>query len=340
MKVILIRLCIFSISLFCASLALIRLFVRWIINPTKNIFKAKERKDPPACLLDSNIGDHRYIKLKDVKLHYVEKGDKSKPLMLFLHGFPEFWYSWRHQMKEFSKDYWTVAVDLRGYGDSDKPEGLDKYRKSILVDDVKQLIEGLGRNKCILVAHDWGGVIGWRFAALYPEMLEKFIVMNAPPEKAYYEVAVKHKKQIFMSWYIFFFQLPYLPELVLRSEDMIGFNVLRYRNKKNIVTDEDIEAYKYTFGKEGAWTAPINYYRANIFNVLHKKPNPKQSPNITVPTLLIWGDKDLYLDERIVGYSKKYVNDLTIEIIKDANHFVQQDDPKGTNEAMRRYLEY
>ncbi|XP_071452586.1 epoxide hydrolase 4-like [Hetaerina americana] len=337
MKAILLKAFTLSLACFYGFWVVVYIIFSWLRNPKQNILKVKERPTPPECLTDSSLGEHHYIQLKNVKLHYVEKGDKKKPLMLFAHGFPEFWYSWRHQIKEFSKDYWTVAVDLRGYGDSEKPKRIGDYTKACIIEDLKELVVALGKEKCILVAHDWGGVIAWSMVMKYPEMIERYIIMNGPLAIAYKDAVMKNKKQLFLSWYMFFYQLPFLPEIWARFQDMKIFEVLTMGSESNAITAEDIEAYKYTFGKPGAFSGPVNYYRANFFGSL-KKDSPRQLKKITVPGMLLWGEKDFFLDIRIVEYTKKYADNLHTEIIKGANHFVQQDEPVKTNDAMRKYL--
>ncbi|KAG8280257.1 Epoxide hydrolase 4 [Homalodisca vitripennis] len=243
---------LYSISVFYGVLFLLRFLYRWVRNPSERFWRVSKREVPPACLNDPSLGNHAYVQLKHVKLHYVENGDKSKPLMLFLHGFPEFWYSWRHQLKEFSKDYWVVAVDMRGYGDSEKPEGIRFYRLKYLVEDVKNLIEALGREQCTLVAHDWGGMVAWYFLMIYPKWVDTYIIMNAPHPVVFRKMMIKRFSQFRKSWYIFFFQLPYLPEMYMRIKDMSKINKL-FTSKKSPspYTAEDIEAYKFTFGKPG-----------------------------------------------------------------------------------------
>lgn len=132
-----------------------------VLRHGRQFFQVKKRDTPPPALLNPELGTHNFITLESsIKLHYVSSGDKEKPLLLFLHGFPECWFSWRHQIKAFKNDYWVVAPDMRGYGESDKPKGAENYSMTKISEDVKQLIEGLGRQQAIVVAHDWGGVIG------------------------------------------------------------------------------------------------------------------------------------------------------------------------------------
>jgi len=135
-------------------------------------------------------------------MHYVEKGDPSKPLMLFLHGFPEFWYSWRFQLEYFSQNYWCVAPDLRGYNDTDKPTGVDSYHLDQLATDVQHLVKALDRESCILVGHDWGGLIGYRVADLYPEVVKTYIAVNGASLQAFTDAIIG--VQALKSWYMLY----------------------------------------------------------------------------------------------------------------------------------------
>ncbi|XP_067000786.2 epoxide hydrolase 4 [Anabrus simplex] len=341
LKEVINRAVIMALALFWASAVCLQLAYLTITRPMGPKFWHKKKRDtPPACLTDPALGTHKYIQLSEVKIHYVEKGDPSKPLMLFVHGFPEFWFSWRHQLKEFSKDYWTVALDMRGYGDSEKPSGTEHYQMKHLVNDLKELVEGLGRTKCILVAHDWGGAVGWQFVRTHPEMIEKYIIMDAPHPVGFREFMISNKKQFLMSWYIFFFQVPCLPELFMTMYDMSGFKkmfVNKDSNSKTPVMDEDIEAYKYTFGKPGAYTPPINYYRANMGKpVKESKGNTEERTKLQ--GLLIAGEKDDFLSIDLLKLAQKSEPNLLVEVVKKANHFVQQDDPETVNKLIRNFL--
>ena len=166
----------------------------------------KTTDTPPPCLQDPKWGNHSFLVLDSgLKMHYVEKGDKEKPLMVFLHGFPEFWYSWRHQLHHHSSKYWCVAPDMRGYGQTDKPNGIQNYAMDLLIEDVKQLILGLGRSKCILVGHDWGGTIGYAFTAMHPEMVQAYIAINTVHGVAIGRELRNNLRQRLMSWYVWFF---------------------------------------------------------------------------------------------------------------------------------------
>lgn len=316
----------------------LELAFRYITDPSA--FHVKKRDKPPECLTDPAHGMHGYLSLDGIKIHYVEKGDRSKPLMLFVHGFPEFWYSWRYQMKEFSQDYWTVAIDMRGYGDSEKLSGVENYIMKLLVSDIKQVVEALGRQKFILVAHDWGGAVAWSFIKKHHDMLESYIILNCPYSPAYIEAAKSNRKQFFMSLYIMFFQLPYLPEFSMKVDDYDLFRKLFRRNKPkelSPISDEDIEAFKYTFSKPGAFTPPLNYYRA----IMRSSPRgrSKKELDIDAPGLMMFGEYDDYLVLEHMDIAKKYVKKMEVRTVKGANHFVQQDDHETVNKYMREFLD-
>ncbi len=215
---------------------------------------------------------HKYINTNGIKLHYVTQGEGK--LMLMLHGFPEFWYSWRHQIVEFSQNYKVVALDLRGYNDSEKPQEISAYSLQELVKDIKGVITGLGYESCILIGHDWGGGIAWNFAYSYPEMVGKLITLNMPHPAKLLE-GLKTPKQLLRSWYIFFFQLPIIPELVYQWNDyqVIASLFTDMAIDKAAFTSEDIEIYKNAAAKRGVATATINYYRSVFPTLLNQEQN-------------------------------------------------------------------
>lgn len=279
-------------------------------------------------------GHHSYINTNGVKLHYVTQGKGS--LMLMLHGFPEFWYSWRHQIPEFAKYFQVVAVDLRGYNHSDKPKKRSAYVMDELVKDIEGIIKGLGYEKCILVGHDWGGAIAWNFAYTHPQMLEKLIVLNIPhPGKL--TQGLSTFRQLLRSWYILFFQLPFLPELCLQAGDyrMIEKNFKAAAIDKSLFTEEDIRAFKDAVIKPGALTAMLSYYR-NIFN---QKMLRKNWGIINIPTLIIWGENDTFFDKELTYETQNYVTSLQIKYVPNCNHWVQQEKPELVNHYIREFLQ-
>jgi len=229
----------------------------------RKVFHVKTRSSPPACLLDPKYGEHKYLTVNGVRLHYVESGDHSKPLIVFVHGWPQFWFAWRHQIEHFNKEYHVVALDMRGFNDSEKPEGIQSYFVLNMVEDIRQLVEGLGKNKFTLVAHDWGGVVGWLFAAFHPQMLENYIACNMPHPVAFNN-ARKSLDQALKSWYIVFFQVPLLPEINMMMDDIKSFDALFKDNHNK--DDEVMEAYRYAFRDFKTWNRTINYYRCTTYN--------------------------------------------------------------------------
>lgn len=280
-----------------------------------------------------NAWTHAYINTNGVKLHYVTQGEG--PLMLMLHGFPEFWYSWRHLIPEFAKDFKVVALDLRGYNDSDKPQAQSAYAMDELVKDVAGVIQGLGYQECILVGHDWGGAIAWNFAYAHPDMVEKLIVLNLPHPAKFAE-GLRTPQQLLRSTYIFLFQLPWLPELLLQALDYeaIAKAIQGTAVNKSAFTQADLDAYKDAAAKRGALTAMLNYYR-NIVQLLTTKTSWRV---LEVPTLLIWGENDVALGKELTYGTAAYVRDLQIKYIANSGHWVQQEQPELVTQYMQEFL--
>ncbi|NEQ75933.1 MAG: alpha/beta hydrolase [Okeania sp. SIO2C9] len=282
--------------------------------------------------IKENTWCSNFITVNSIKIHYVTQG--SGPLMLMLHGFPEFWYSWRHQIPEFAQDYKVVALDLRGYNESDKPEDKSAYVMSEFIKDIEGVIKELGYEKCVLVGHDWGGGIAWSFAYANPEMVEKLIVMNIP-HPAKFREGLGTPEQLLRSWYMFFFQLPFLPELMLEFDDYqaIG-SIFQSMVNKSAVTDADIEAYKDAVAKRGALTSMINYYR-NIFSGFF---NQQEWGILRIPTLMLWGEEDTALGKELTYGTEEYVENFQIRYIPNCGHSVQQEQPQLVNQYMREFL--
>jgi epoxide hydrolase 4 len=279
---------------------------------------------------------HGYADLGDVRLHFVEAG--QGPLVILLHGFPEFWYSWRHQIPALAlAGYHVIAPDMRGYNRSDKPHGVRAYRGEVLTRDVARLIEGVGAKRAAVVGHDWGGGVAWQFAMRYPERLARLVILNAP-HPARFVTAFCSWRQLRKSWYMFFFQLPWLPEASLRA---CNFAPLRHVMRTEPVrsgafSPAEIEQYVAAAAQPGALTATINYYRA-LF-----RQNPVQALGsirpIDAPTLVIWGERDPYLGSELAEPARSWVPNLRVERLPDASHWVQIDRPERTNQLLLDFL--
>lgn len=343
-KQILMRLFCYLLGLFYGSMVLCRLL--WsVFREGTGILKHKPKRVAPTCLEDENLGVHNYITTKsNLNFHYVANGDLGKPLMLCLHGFPEFWYSWRFQLREFSKTFRVVAVDLRGYGFSDKPPKTSMYNIAHLAQDAKEIVEALGYSSCILMGHDWGGIISWSVAHRFPEIVDQLIILNCPHPKTFSACLLSSWKQFLMSWYIFFYQLPYLPELFISQK---GFKIMKaifkgnfagVKNKVNM-TDEDIEAYMFAISQPGAVTCALNYFRSNITLSIDNDWLKDGQSRVTAPTLVVWGDQDRFLRKEFVNSIHDVVDNLKIRFVGGSSHWVQQDEPQIVNDFIREFLE-
>ncbi|MCT7975765.1 alpha/beta fold hydrolase [Laspinema olomoucense] len=277
---------------------------------------------------------HNTIAVNGITLHYVTQGEG--PLMLMLHGFPEFWYSWRHQIPEFAQDYKVVAVDMRGYNDSDKPQDLSAYQIQELIQDIEGIITGLGYESCVLVGHDWGGAIAWYFAYSYPQLVQKLIVLNIPHPAKFGEGLRSNPQQVFKSSYAFFFQLPLVPELLIQFNDYQAIETAfqSMAVNKNAFSPADITAYKNAAAKPGALTAMLNYYRKTLWELV----SDKEWNLLEVPTLMIWGEDDTALGKELTYGTESYVRNLQIRYIPNCSHWVQQEQPERVNQYMRAFL--
>jgi pimeloyl-ACP methyl ester carboxylesterase len=281
--------------------------------------------------------EHRSIDLGDVTLHTVLAG--SGPLVVLLHGYPEFWYSWRHQIPALVNAGFRVAVpDMRGYNLSSKPKGVDSYAPEHLTDDVRKLIEALGESRAHVVGHDWGANVAWMFAMRFPDHLDRLVICNVPHPLVFSKHLLTWRQGLKRSWYVFFFQLPWLPERMVAAGDFKSIRtILKWDpvNKKAF-SDDDIERYVEAMRQPNALTSAINYYRA-IFRLNKARRKAMVAP-IHRPTLMIWGLQDRYLGPELVDTPAKLVSNLRIERLQDASHWVQCDAPERVNPLMIDFL--
>jgi len=282
----------------------------------------------------------RTIEANGLSFTIDEAGD-GDDVALFLHGFPESRHSWRFQLPLLASLGWrAVAPDLRGYGDSSRPKGAANYRVETLTDDVAAIFDALGAKRRLLIAHDWGAVIAWVFAQRKLRHLDGLVIMNVPhPAVFAKELRRKGSKQPGRSWYVMFFQIPWLPEKALTARGAQGI-VRAFRDMavdKTRFTDADLEPYRVNALKPGAMTAMINYYRGNFASGLKPWSDADQPP-IAVPTLMVWGEEDAALGIELTEGYEPYVNDLTLERLPGVSHWVQQEAPEAVNARLGAWL--
>ena len=282
---------------------------------------------------------HDYAQLDRVRLHYVECG-AGDDLVILLHGFPECWYSWRHQLPALGERYHVVAPDMRGYNLSDKPKGVESYRIELLVQDIVELIDHFGKQKAAIVAHDWGAGVAWALAQRHPEVVSKLVAMQVPPPAAWR--ANFTLRQLRHSWYMFFFQLPRLPEWWASANDFARIDKM-YREttvRADAFSAEDIAVYKEALRQPGALTSTINYYRANVFRSLVR--GGVETPDhggIKVPTLFIYGEHDMAIVPDTVRGLDRFSDAPYRELrIPDSGHWVQNEAVAEVNNALLDFL--
>ncbi len=283
--------------------------------------------------------EHGVLKVNGLRIHYVTQGQGR--LVVLLHGFPDFWYVWRHQIPALAKQYRVVAPDLRGYNKTEKPEGVEKYRLNLLAGDVLGLIVALGEKRATIVGHDWGGAIAWSLAAFNPEAVERLIILNAPHPNAYTGRAKLSFRQLQKSWYVFFFQLPDVPEEVLRRNDYSFLsNMVRLSSvKEDILTDEDLRLYEEAWSQPGALRAMMNYYRANLNPSILFSERTRGFPKITSPTLVVWGEEDVALSKGLIENSEEFLDaPYSIKYIRDCGHWALLERPKLVNKYIHEFL--
>ena len=279
---------------------------------------------------------HREESVGGLRLHWVEAGEG--PLVVLLHGFPEHWLAWRHQVPALaSAGFRVVAPDLRGYNLSEKPAGVASYRMELLAGDVASLVRHLGYERTHLVGHDWGGAIAWCVPALHPGLVERLAILNAP-HPILFRKKLATLAQARRSSYVFFFQLPYFPErsLLRRRAGFLKMMLRRDPSTPGAFTPEEIEAYREAFLRPGTATAAINYYRA-AFRSGTRIPGLRRSL-AGVPTLVLWGERDRYLGPELLDGLETLVPDLRLVRIPGASHWLPADAAGQVNAELIDFL--
>jgi epoxide hydrolase 4 len=275
---------------------------------------------------------HRTIATNGIHLHAVEAGPEGGPLLILLHGFPEFWYGWRRQIEPLAAAGFRVLVpDQRGYDLSDKPKKVAAYGLDVLARDVLGLIDDAGATKACIAGHDWGGVVAWWLGIRYPERIERLALLNIPHPVVMRRALRKSSAQRKKSWYIFFFQLPWLPERAFHAESFAqGVKSLRSSSRPGTFTDADLDRYREAWSQPGAVRSMIHWYRA----ALRAQPKPPASPRVRVPTLLLWGKKDRFLGSEMAQPSIDLCDDGRLEFVAEASHWIQHEEAERVNREL------
>jgi pimeloyl-ACP methyl ester carboxylesterase len=282
---------------------------------------------------------HESVRANGLSFHVAACGEGDR-LALCLHGFPECWYSWREQLPLLAGlGYRAWAPDLRGYGETDRPEGVAAYAIEHLMDDVAGLIDAARPRETVLLAHDWGAVIAWFFALRKVRPLDRLVIMNLP-HPALMERALRTWRQFARSWYVLFFQLPWLPEALMRAGD---YRTVReaFRGMaidKSRFPDEVLRVYRDNAARPGALTAMLNYYRA-IARGGAARQRALGYPVIDVPTLMLWGEEDTALGIETTHGTDAFVSNLTLRYLPRVSHWVQQEAPETVNALLEAWLQ-
>jgi len=297
---------------------------------------------------------HETARVNGIDLHYVivdpdpetvDHPTGAAPLVVLLHGFPEFWYSWRHQLSPFAAaGYRVVAPDMRGYNRSSQPRGIDSYRPSELVADVRDLVGSLKAEQATLVGHDWGGIVAWETAIRDPDLVRQLATLNAPHPGAYRKAVRGSPEQLLRSWYAAAFQVPWVPERLLEAGEYRFLEELpRWSVRTDAFTDEDLRRYREAMARTGSLSGSLNYYRAfarellgnTLRSVLPGRVD--RDGTVDVPTLVIRGQRDPALSEELLDGLDRWVPDLQVERVPEAGHWPHIETP---DRVTRRLVEF
>jgi pimeloyl-ACP methyl ester carboxylesterase len=287
---------------------------------------------------------HGNVDLGPVRLHLVEAG--TGPLVVLLHGFPEFWYSWRRQIPALAAaGFRVVAPDMRGYNLSDKPRGLASYSGEALAGDIRGLVEALGEERAHVVGHDWGGQVTWQTAMRHPERVERIAILNVPHPARMIE-GLRRPHQLVKSWYIFFFQLPRLAEAAFRMNDFAWPRRLLRDDPadEDAFSEDDIERYVEAWSQPRAVESMIDYYRSAVrdpaaLRAFLGRGGSLGLRTVEAPTLVIWGEPDIALSSELAEPDRRWVPNLDRVVpLPGESHWVQNDAPERVNELLLDFL--
>jgi pimeloyl-ACP methyl ester carboxylesterase len=294
----------------------------------------------------STTYEKKFIRVGDIQLHTVFAGPEEGDPIVFLHGFPEFWYGWRKQINYFAEaGYRVIVPDQRGYNLSDKPADVSAYYINTLADDVKHLVEALGYERVVLVGHDWGAAVAWWVATLHPAILDRLVILNVPyPTVMNKQVQKGNWPQIFKSWYIGFFQLPAMPEFLISLNNFAAFErILLQSSNPGSFTPDDIAEYKIAWQQRGAVKAMLNWYRAMVRPLLRRERNPlreriRQNLPLRMPVLMLWGENDVALTTDSARDSIDMCENGELIFFPNATHWLQHDEADSVNQMIHDFI--
>ncbi len=291
---------------------------------------------PDASLPSSSSLTSEYREVNGVTLHVITAGPEDGPLVVLLHGFPDFWFGWRKQIPALVEAGFRVLVpDQRGYNLSDKPAGVRAYRISKLAGDVVALIRSEGRDSAHLVGHDWGGGVAWDCATRYPAMVDRLCVLNAPHPRVFATALATNPRQLLRSWYIFFFFIPLLPEWTLGRNRQATLELLLTDSSRPGIFHEGVMQYYHeAWSRNGALRSMIHWYRAMPL----AGPLPPKTP-VRAPTLICWGTDDTALRPELATQSLEFCEVGRLKRFERASHWVHVEEPTSVNEALCAHLE-
>ena len=280
--------------------------------------------------------DELWVEHDKVRLHAVAAGPADGPLVILLHGFPEFWYSWRKQIGPLAEaGFRVVAPDQRGYNLSSKPTEIADYAVGNLVADVIAVADQLRREKFYLAGHDWGAAVAWATALQHPQRVNKLAILNVPHPAVFLRTLRHNPRQMLRSWYMAFFQIPRLPEWRFSSNNFAaGVKALVASSRPGTFTPEDLEQYRKAWANPGTTTAMIHWYRA----AFRARPVLPRDMQVHVPTRILWGQRDMFLLPGMAQESLKYCDSAELTYLPGATHWLQHEEPEGVNAALIEFF--
>jgi len=303
--------------------------------------------------------EHRMIQTNGIRLHCAVDG--NGPLVVLLHGIPESWRSWRHQLAALAPRFRVVAPDLRGMGESDKPEDVGAYGLAQAAADVLGVIRACGEREAVIVGHDLGGAVAWTLAMEHPEAVRRLVVMNCPHPAVFQQHLRGDLRQLARSWYMFFVQIPWLPETLLGAGGAwaVGQAVRRSALRADAIGDDDLRELRAAASQPGALRGALNYYRAAFRSrdaagalpavarrfIWGERPPAgvrmtlEDWPRVRAPTLLVWGEHDVALGKELtLGLEPLVAAPLSVRYVPSSGHWVQQEEPEIVNAHLLDFL--